>query len=113
MHEGKPKGRRGYPEAVRRKVLARLASGRTSMHQLSKETKISMPTLVNWRKKEREECAERAAGSEAVADDTTKHSGSSKDENERLREEIDQLKKERDRLRGAIATLIGIKVTDK
>ncbi len=101
---GKFRGRRGYAEEFKQRVLARLESGEASLRQVAREFEVSVPTLIKWRK-------EQAASGKrrAVAPTAQSPQEQPATELERLREEVEQLKQERDRLRQGIAILAGLK----
>jgi len=102
---GKSRGRR-YPDDLRQSVLAKLASGKTSLRQVSQEFRISVPTLIKWRKDEqRPPTSVSAVGS-------AENQSSITVEIQRLREENERLKEERDRLCRSIAVLVGQKIAD-
>lgn len=103
MQEGKSRGRRGYTDDLRQRVLAK--SRETSLRKVSKEFGVSVPTIIKWRKEERPLAS-------VPASTPTADQSSSTVENQRLREEIKQLTEERDRLRRSIAMLLGMKIAD-
>lgn len=106
MQDGKPKGHHRYSEEERKSVLAKLGKGDTSLHKVSRETGVSMPTLIKWRK------AERQAASLKEPINSTQRDSSVEDENSRLRKEVEQLREERDYLRRTLARLIGLNAAD-
>ena len=105
MQEGKSRGRRRYGDDLRRRVLIKLASGEASLRGVSKEFGVSVPTLIKWRKEDGPPVSVPGSGPKASQ-------SSSAVENQRLREEIERLTEERDRLRRSIAMLVGVKITD-
>jgi transposase-like protein len=101
MSEDKARGRRGYPVDFKQRALNRLTGAEVSLRQVAREYKVSVPTLIKWRKETRADVPP-AAAQQARADRPAPTS-----ELERLRNEVEQLKQERDRLRQSIAILIG------
>jgi transposase-like protein len=110
---GKSRGRRGYAVDFKQRALKRLGDGEASLRQVAKELKISVPTLIKWRKEEN-----LKVGEENLINDVLPVTPASPNARERpltelemLRQEVERLKQERDRLRLGIAILAGIKVS--
>lgn len=103
QNSGRSRGRRGYAVEFKQRALARVESGEVSLRQVAKEFEVSVPTLIKWRKEQ------VAAGARRAAAPTRQLSQeSTATELERLREEVEELKRERDRLRQGIAILAGL-----
>jgi transposase-like protein len=92
--------------SLRLGIETKLGKGGTSLHKVSRETGVSMPTLIKWRK------AERQAASLTEPINSTQRGSSVEDENNRLRKEVEQLREERDYLRRTLARLIGLNAAD-
>ncbi len=107
----KPKGRRGYTDDFKQRALDRLASGEVSLRQAAQEFKVSVPTLIKWRKEETLKKGNLVNSVLPAA--LPPHAGRERPttELEMLREEVERLKHERDRLRLGVAILLGIKVS--
>jgi transposase-like protein len=107
----KSKGRRGYTEDFKQRALSRLASGEVSLRQAAKEFKVSVPTLIKWRKEETLTKGTLLDDILPPAPPPQKDRERPTTELEMLREEVQRLKQERDRLRLGVAILVGIKVS--
>ena len=96
---------RGYPEVLE----CYLITGQEADYQL----KISVPTLIKWRKEENQKVEEGNLINDVLpltpAPPPARERPAT--ELEMLRQEVERLKQERDRLRLGIAILAGIKVS--
>lgn len=110
---GKSRGRRGYAVDIKQRALKRLGDGEVSLRQVAKELKISVPTLIKWRKEENQKVEEGNLINDVLpltpAPPPARERPAT--ELEMLRQEVERLKQERDRLRLGIAILAGIKVS--